>query len=136
MPIKPENRGLYPPNWKEIRDSIVAREGGRCKWCKAQDGAKGYRAPHPPRPFVPETRDSVLLQVERNGGKVITIVLTVAHLDHDPRNNDPANLAALCQQCHNNYDAPHRAANAAKTRADKKRQEAKANGQATLPGVD
>lgn len=27
-------------------------------------------------------------------------VLTVDHLDHDPGNSDPANLAALCQRCH------------------------------------
>ena len=39
------------------------------------------------------------------------IVLTIAHLDHDPRNNDAANLKALCQRCHNRHDAKDRAKN-------------------------
>ena len=37
------------------------------------------------------------------------VVLTVAHLDHTPENCDPSNLRALCQRCHNKYDAKHRA---------------------------
>lgn len=28
------------------------------------------------------------------------IVLTVHHIDYDPSNNDPGNLAVLCQGCH------------------------------------
>lgn len=28
----------------------------------------------------------------------------VAHLDHDPANNTPHNLKALCNWCHLNYD--------------------------------
>lgn len=27
-------------------------------------------------------------------------ILTVDHLDHNPANNDPSNLLALCQRCH------------------------------------
>jgi len=38
------------------------------------------------------------------------VVLTVAHLDHCPEHNEDANLAALCQRCHNRYDAAHRRA--------------------------
>lgn len=40
--------------------------------------------------------------------KSIKIVLTVAHLDHNPTNNDCSNLKAMCQKCHNNYDKEHR----------------------------
>lgn len=54
--------------------------------------------------------------------RTVKIVLTVAHLDHDPTNNALDNLRALCQRCHNRHDAKHRAANAAKTRARKKAQ--------------
>lgn len=32
------------------------------------------------------------------------VVLTVAHMDQDPANNDPANLRALCQRCHLAWD--------------------------------
>jgi 5-methylcytosine-specific restriction endonuclease McrA len=38
------------------------------------------------------------------------VILTVAHFDHQPENVVPANLAALCQRCHNRYDAATRAA--------------------------
>ncbi|WP_332747329.1 hypothetical protein [Sphingomonas sp. ZB1N12] len=33
------------------------------------------------------------------------VVLACAHLDHDPGNNAPANLKALCQRCHMLHDA-------------------------------
>ena len=51
---------------------------------------------------------------------VIKTVLTIAHLDHDPTNNNPDNLRALCQQCHNRYDQKHRQANARQTRRARK----------------
>jgi 5-methylcytosine-specific restriction endonuclease McrA len=35
--------------------------------------------------------------------------LTIAHLDHTPENCAAENLKALCQKCHNKYDAKHRA---------------------------
>lgn len=54
-----------------------------------------------------------------DGERVSRIVLTIAHLDHTPENNDPANLRAWCQRCHNRYDAPHRRRNAARTRRRK-----------------
>lgn len=85
MPIRPENRKRYDPDWKAISLRIKEREGWRCKWCQAEHGQ-----PHP-----------------ATGSKV---VLTVAHLDHTPENNADDNLAALCQKCHNTYDAPMRAA--------------------------
>ncbi len=38
------------------------------------------------------------------------VVLTVAHLDHQPWNCADENLKAMCQRCHNRYDAPMRRA--------------------------
>ena len=32
------------------------------------------------------------------------VVLATAHLDHDPTNNRPGNLKALCQRCHMLHD--------------------------------
>lgn len=52
MPIKPENKKLYPKNWKE----------------------------------------------------------------HNPQNNNPENLRALCQKCHLNYDIEHHKQTRRKTR--------------------
>lgn len=84
MPIKPENRDRYPENWAEIRLAILERAGGRCEFC----GAKNYE-PHPITGSL--------------------VILTIAHLDHQPENCDLSNLRALCQLCHNRYDAPSRA---------------------------
>jgi hypothetical protein len=51
---------------------------------------------------------------------VLRIVLTVAHLDHNPANCDYSNLRALCQKCHLAYDHQHHMANAAATRRRKR----------------
>lgn len=50
------------------------------------------------------------------GQPAIVIVLTVAHLDHQPENCDPANLRAWCQRHHLAYDHDHHRANAQATR--------------------
>jgi hypothetical protein len=39
--------------------------------------------------------------------RLTQVVLTTAHLDHDPANNLDGNLAGLCSRCHLAYDAPH-----------------------------
>lgn len=87
MPIKPENRARYPRNWQQIRTAILDRAGNRCEFCGVEN--------HTCR-LNPKT------------GKEAKIVLTIAHLDHTPENCDPENLRALCQRCHNAYDAEHR----------------------------
>lgn len=94
MPIRAENRVRYPKDWKKISAEIRGRAGNRCEGspaypdCRAENGQ-----PHP----VTGSR----------------VVLTVAHLDHQPENCDSLNLRAWCQRCHNTYDAPMRAANRA-----------------------
>jgi|WetSurMetagenome_2_1015567.scaffolds.fasta_scaffold1111427_2 hypothetical protein len=90
MPIRPSERSKYPADWAEISARIRVREGNRCKWCKAENGQAH-----------PET-----------GSRV---VLTVAHLDHDPANNVEENLAALCQRCHLQYDRAQHVANTRET---------------------
>jgi hypothetical protein len=83
-------RHLYPADWKDISARIrferaqnVCECGGRCD---RHDGACGARNrdPHP----VTGSR----------------VVLTVAHLDHDPTHNKEDNLRAMCQRCHLAYD--------------------------------
>lgn len=93
MPIKPENKSRYPKNWKQIRLRILNRAGNRCEFC----GAENYSRI--------EKRD----EQGRFLGFGGRVVLTIAHLDHTPENCDPSNLRALCQKCHNRYDAQHRA---------------------------
>lgn len=89
MPIRPENRARYPSNWAtEIRPAILERAGNCC------EGSPAY----------PDCR--VPNGAMRNRTR---IVLTVAHLDHQPENCDPVNLRAWCQRCHLAYDKNHHA---------------------------
>lgn len=123
MPIRPENRARYPKDWDAISRAIRTRAGNRCEACGVENGAYGGRledgtwAPAVPIALIDEAtvwptpgfasfcqgpnRREIL--------RIVRIVLTVAHLDHTPENCDPANLKALCQRCHNRYDAKMRA---------------------------
>ena len=88
----PMNRSLYPPDWEQISNRIrFVRAGGVCEECGAVHGQ-----PHP-----------------ITGSRV---VLTTAHLDHNPAHCTDDNLIALCQRCHLRYDAKLHALNAAITR--------------------
>ena len=101
MPIRPENRALYPDDWNDISMRIrFIRAQNRCECDGRCDGhdepcTAVNREPHP-----------------ITGSKV---VLTVAHLDHNPTNNDDRNLMAMCQRCHLRYDRHLHAANRAET---------------------
>lgn len=103
MPISAERMKLYlggsirSPEWLALRGSILGRAEYRCEGtpqhpeCRAVNGEKH-----------PET-----------GSKV---VLTIAHMDQDPGNNDNGNLRALCQRCHLAWDRPHHLVSASITR--------------------
>jgi hypothetical protein len=99
MPIKPENRGRYPKDWKAIVARIRRRSGGRCE-CMGECGL--HRTTPGPRRCV-----------EVNGTKAKwargLVVLTVAHLDHIPEHCEDANLRDMCQRCHLRYDRKHHA---------------------------
>jgi len=98
MPIRPENRSRYPKDWPAIRERIRARSGDRC------EGSPAY----------PDCR---AVNGEAHPVTGSRVVLTVAHLDHQPEHNDPENLRHWCQRCHNTYDAPYRAAGVRNRRA-------------------
>lgn len=91
MPIRAEERGRYPKDWKAISLARRERAGWRCEGsplypdCRATNGE-----PHPV-----------------TGSKV---VLTVAHLNHRPEDVAEDNLRAWCQRCHLTYDAEMHAA--------------------------
>jgi hypothetical protein len=106
MPISKEKMARYPggsiysKEWKAFRTSILERAGNQCEGtpqhpeCRAENGK-----PHP------------------DTGSIV--VLTIAHMDQDESHCDPGRCRALCQKCHNSWDAPHRRVNAAKTRRRK-----------------
>ena len=110
MPIKPENKGRYPKDWKRISAAIRDRAEGRCE-CAGECGL--HRTTPGPRRCV-----------ERHGEPAKwakgNVVLTVAHLDHQPENCAPENLKAMCQRCHLRYDHQHHMKNAHATRRSRK----------------
>ena len=94
MPIRPENRHRYPKAWAKISKAIRhERAGNRCECygeCGHDHGGRCTAINGEPHPVT--------------GSKV---VLTVAHLDHQPENVCASNLRAMCQRCHLAYDAEH-----------------------------
>lgn len=103
MPIRPDLKPLYPANWPQLSLALKQAAGWRCEGSPAYPDCRArHNHPHPV-----------------TGS---TVILTVAHLDHNPANNDRGNLRVWCQRCHNTYDAPHRTRNAWLTRARKRGQ--------------
>lgn len=114
---------------ERISERIREREGQKCKTCNAPNGQIVWRSKDGSAYML--QRGEVFSAIngeemgrcrgsEWPGGNMVKIVLTVAHLDHDPTNNADDNLAALCQKCHLAYDAKHHQANANKTRRSRK----------------
>ncbi|MHA0337088.1 hypothetical protein [Sphingomonas melonis] len=114
MPIRAENRWLYPIDWQQLSGTIrFDRAGRRCEQC---------RRPHLRRvAHLGDGRwwDADAMCWRSDQGKRVSIkggltlasvrttyvVLACAHLDHNPGNSDPGNLRALCQRCHMIHDA-------------------------------
>jgi hypothetical protein len=117
MPVKKENRGRYPPReeWAAIRQHILARAGGVCERCAVADRAIGARDALGLFWSVAEIELCDPTIVAHSFGtsspKLFKIILTIAHLDHTPENNDYSNLRAWCQKCHNAHDRDFRKAN-------------------------
>lgn len=119
----------YPSNWKkEIRPNILNRAEHCCEFCKVPN----YKL------IIRGTWNDVECYQDENGtiynantseiigddyvgevhptNKLIKVILTIAHLDHDVTNNDYLNLKALCQRCHNRYDVDYRKNNRRKNK--------------------
>jgi hypothetical protein len=99
----PMQKSLYPKDWNSTAVNLKAAAGWRCQRCKKRHGDPTYN----------------------RFGRPCRVVLTVAHLDHDPRNPN-ARLAVLCARCHLQYDRSR------PERGRKARKMAMARGQLTL----
>ena len=99
----------YPPDWKERRKRILKRANYCCEVCGALNHCYVGR----------EDRSPCLS--EEDG---VYIILTIAHLDHDHDNWDVTDdrLMAMCQMCHNGYDAKHRAENRRRKQRERDKQ--------------
>lgn len=126
MPI---DYNKYPPNWKtEIRPRILQRAKNCCEECGVKNYEYGVRLANgvfesiqnlSRSPAVIDINDA-RLWADAMGMKLIKIVLTVAHKDHDTTNNTDDNLIALCQYHHLQYDQQYHKQNARRTRNAKR----------------
>lgn len=115
-------RVLYPRDWKQISDDAKQRSGWRCvhPGCTAAQYDYGYwvlqpqprwiRIGGPCQSYGEAKRLAAEEHFARFGDelgeyRIIVIVLTTAHLNHDPRDCRPENLAPMCQRHHLAYDA-------------------------------
>lgn len=125
MPIRKELRRYYTgPIWRAIRARILERAGNKCERCGApnrvilaRNGGWWFDAANriardergcercPAGNFLPN--------------RFVHIVLTIAHLNHDPSDNRDENLAALCQWCHLSHDIRFHVTNRRRTLAAK-----------------
>lgn len=143
MPIK--DKSLYPKDWKAISERIRERDGQKCKFCGAPNHGYIMRSEVDPSRWCmddPETSGCLTYNgelykwseapSEYNTVKMIKVVLTVAHLDHNPQNNKDDNLVSLCQRCHLRYDHKQHLGNSRVTRAESKKKRLKTLGQEPL----
>lgn len=140
MPIKCENLKRYPPDWPAISREARERAQWRCQFegCTAHQyavgwWAQGWRGLWTFRPewpadgaFMGQTyadaravAAGIYAAQGESGLKPTVIVLTVAHLNHQPEDCRPENLAAMCQRHHLAYDAAHHLQTAYATRKAK-----------------
>ncbi len=113
MPIRAEFKWLYPIDWKQLSAMIrFERAKGRCEGCARPHGCEvrhlgDGRWWDEDRQTWRDGRGRPLPRLVVNDDTVIRVtkvVLATAHLDHDPTNNPPRNLKALCQRCHMLHD--------------------------------
>lgn len=133
MPIKPENRARYPKDWPALSLAAKERAAWKCQhpgclarqysigiWHRDEAGVHRWAEQYPPEKTWAEARQvaaEAFWEVQHVGGApCIVIVLTVAHLNHQPEDCRPENLSAMCQRHHLAYDHDHHRANAQATR--------------------
>lgn len=102
----------YPKDWKQKRARAMKRTACKCEHCGVEnysviERGQGSRyflfAVCPSYNKAKKQRD---LLRQHGHPRAITIVLTLAHLDHDEWNHNVSDdrLALLCQRCHFKYD--------------------------------
>lgn len=118
MPIRPENRGRYPADWAAISNRIrFERAEGRCE-CTGECGRPATHLAVDGRCWNHHGHEAWIT------GSMV--VLTCAHLNHDPTDNRDENLRGWCQGCHLHRD------HHAETRAVTRRRERAERGEMEL----
>jgi 5-methylcytosine-specific restriction endonuclease McrA len=131
MPI---DKSKYPSNWKQIATGIKEKAKWKCQECGRPCRKPGVTW----LDFIEELagdkwHKETFDEVSDDSGLSTCVerpqrfTLTVAHLDHNPSNNHPDNLKALCSGCHLRYDAAQHAKNASATRYRKRERQGQLN---------
>lgn len=148
MPINIQD---YPPNWKELSSFVREEAYNQCEWCGAPNGRiiRRLKKAQEKELHLGCSKQKKMYSVdwERVIGHIsifgscimepvngmswarlrfhglTRIILTVAHLDRDSKNNARENLAALCQRCHLRHDIHQHIANRRYGRAHAKEQQ-------------
>lgn len=103
-------RERYPKNWNLIAFAIKQASQWHCENCgkpcrKPEEAIADFENPLTPEwlsELVEVCTDEAPEEIRRY--KPQRFALSVAHLDQNPRNNQPENLKALCMPCHLRYD--------------------------------
>lgn len=128
MPIAREHRWLYPIDWRELSALIrFGRAKGRCEHCgrphgraivhlgngvwwhdeaaRWRDGqGRGVGRLRSPAEMI-RAQPGLTGIAPPLSFRRTRVILASAHLNHNPGDNRPHNLAALCQACHMRHDA-------------------------------
>jgi hypothetical protein len=108
----PTIRWFYPIDWRELSAVIrFERAQSQCERCRRPHGQVVYHLGDGRWWDAAEStwrngRGQRLKSVPDPKGELrcTRVMLATAHLDHDPTNNHPRNLRALCQRCHMIHD--------------------------------
>lgn len=131
MPIRPELRHLYRgAAWRAMRELILGRAKNCCEACKVPNKLGIARIDAYPGWWFTldgEAHDQTgKLQFHFRGSefdspdRLVTIRLTLAHLNRIPGDDREENLMALCQYCHLNYNRSVNVVQAKETRLTNK----------------
>lgn len=105
MPLTRAQWDLYPEDWPQLSwRIIVERAGARCQ-CAGECGRD-------PKHLDEDVRCRNRHGQPRWRGKSWQrpVILSAAHLDHDPTSRDLEAILALCESCHLAVDRAHHAA--------------------------
>ncbi len=92
----------YSEHWRErIRPAVLRRDNYKCTQCGALNHSTGYY----------DKKDAFIIcdalmqsWAVKNGVKLVTVHLQVAHLDQNPSNNEMDNLKTFCPRHHFKFD--------------------------------
>jgi 5-methylcytosine-specific restriction endonuclease McrA len=128
VPLPIKDRSRYPKDWPQIRARVLERAENKCEQCKAPNretvmrfiNYPGWYATLEGQVFGPDGEEKGWVRGSESPDYYpVRIVITIAHLDHDPSSLDEDRMRAWCQRCHLKHDQKLHIENAKATRRDK-----------------